>query len=189
MVEEEFHRIIWLVLHANLNQCFGRVFASWVSFGSSSSSGPAISNPALKGLREMKDILYTGQELWAPSGHTICPRFIHTALQESTHEVPYSLHTCGCSLQWVNSLSQLKLLRTGPCPDDVQSFCIKWKEHLIVDFRQLTFLLNSSPLLFLPITSLAFSLISAHHHLDLIMSYIIKNPGTTCKYPTQGRTS
>lgn len=115
MVKEECHRIIWLVLHANLNQCFGRGFASWVSFGSSS-SGPTISSPALKRLREVQDILYTGHDLCAPSGHTICPRFIHTALQGSTHEVPDSLHTCGCSLQWTNSLSQLKLPRTGPCP-------------------------------------------------------------------------
>lgn len=188
MVKEECHRIIWLVLHANLNQCFGRGFASWVSFGSSS-SGPTISSPALKRLREVQDILYTGHDLWAP----VATLYV---LDSFTQPFREALMKCPTLSIPVGALcNELTLYPSSSFPglvlalDDVQSFCIKWKEHLTVDFCQLTSLSNSSPLLFLPVTSLAFSLISAHHHLDLIMSYIIKNPGTTCKYPTQGRTS
>lgn len=142
---EEFHRLIWLVLYANLNQCFGKVFASWVSFGSSS-SGPTMSNPALKGHRDSgKSRTSYTQDM--TSELQVATLYV---LDSFTQPFKEAFMKCPALSIPVGALcNELTLYPSSsfsglvPALDDVQSFCIKWKEHLTVDFRQLASLLNS----------------------------------------------
>lgn len=157
MAEEEFHGILGLFLHANLNQCFGKVFASLVSFGSSS---PTISNCTLKGPGDSGKARtsYTQDMTSELQVATLCVlgSFPQPSMKSYTPSIPV-----GSFYKELPLYPQLKLLRAGPWP----GLCLEFLHEMERTFNSrfspaYTSFLDSSPLLFLPITSLAFSLVS-----------------------------